>query len=286
MKIQLASDLHLEFNKQFTIDNAGANVLILSGDICVAEHLRRNPSYGIDIHGNRVDTSHITINNGSYAGDARQYREFFNKISGEFDVVFYVMGNHEHYGGQWERTASVLRETLKPFNNINLLDDEYIDLDGVRFAGTTLWTDLNRRDPITMHSIKDRLNDYRAVTIKNPNGSYHKLRPEDTVMAHSRALDFLKSAYDTWSGPVVVIGHHCPSMYSCHPMYRNEFILNGVFYSDLLTFIEERDRIKLWTHGHTHRAFDYIVGNTRIVCNPYGYPGEPKEYNPSLIIEI
>lgn len=287
MKIQVVSDLHLEFNTDLTVDNAGADVLILSGDICVAEHLHRNPPYGIDVHSNVTDLNDVLINNGWYARDARRYREFFNKVSNEFDVVFYVMGNHEHYSGRWDRTASVLREALEPFSNVYLLDNEWINFNGVRFAGTTLWTDLNKRDPITMHAVKDMMSDYRAITIKNTaNGAFHKLRPIDTVEAHERAMEFLKLAYETWQGKMVVVGHHCPTMYSCHPMYRDQFIMNGAFYSDLLQFIEERDRIKLWTHGHTHRAFDYIAGETRVVCNPYGYPSEVREYNPSLVVEI
>ena len=287
MKIQIVSDLHLEFNTGLTVDNAGADVLILSGDICVAEHLRRNPPYAVDVHGNVTDLNDVMINNGWYATDARRYRKFFDKISREFDNVFYVMGNHEHYQGQWDRTSHALREALEPYTNVHLLDNEWINLNGVRFAGTTLWTDLNKRDPITMYSVRDMMSDYRAITIKNPiNGAYHRLRPEDTVEAHDRAVQFLKLAYDTWSGPVVVIGHHCPTMYSCHADYRDQFVMNGAFYSDLLNFIEERPRIKLFTHGHTHRAFDYIAGETRVVCNPYGYPGEIHEYNPSLIVEI
>lgn len=281
MKIQIVSDLHLEFNPELTVDNAGADVLILSGDICVAEHLRRNP---VEIHGDVTDLSAI-VTNGGYSRDARCYRQFFDKVSNEFEAVFYVMGNHEHYSGLWNRTADVLREELEPYRNIYLLENEWINLNGVRFAGTTLWTDLNKRDPITMHSVKDMMSDYRAITINN-NGDYHRLRPMDTVQAHERAVEFLKLAYETWQGPMVVVGHHCPTMYSCHEQYRDQFIMNGAFYSDLLSFIEERDRIKLWTHGHTHKAFDYIAGNTRVVCNPYGYPDEIHEYNPALVVEI
>lgn len=287
MKIQIVSDLHLEFNTDLTVNNAGAEVLILSGDICVAEHLHRNPPFNIDVHGNIMDLNDVVLNKDWYGHDAKRYRKFFEHVSKEFDVVFYVMGNHEHYQGQWHRTASALRETLEPYDNVYLLDDEWINFNGVRFAGTTLWTDLNKRDPITMFSVKDMMSDYRAITIKNPvNGAYHRLRPEDTVEAHDRAVQFLKLAYETWAGPMVVVGHHCPTMYSCHADYRDQFVMNGAFYSDLLEFIEERPRIKLWTHGHTHRAFDYIAGETRVVCNPYGYPEERREYNPSLVVEI
>jgi hypothetical protein len=33
----------------------------------------------------------------------------------------------------------------------------------------------------------------------------------------------------------------------------------------------DNPNIKLWTHGHTHEDFDYMVGSTRVFCNPRGY---------------
>jgi len=35
----------------------------------------------------------------------------------------------------------------------------------------------------------------------------------------------------------------------------------------------DRPQIKLWTHGHMHNASDYMIGETRVVCNPRGYVG-------------
>jgi len=71
----------------------------------------------------------------------------------------------------------------------------------------------------------------------------------------------------------VVVGHHTPSMQSCHPRYRDDQIMNGGYHSDLSEFILDRPQIKLWTHGHTHELFDYMIGDTRVVCNPRGYAG-------------
>jgi hypothetical protein len=49
--------------------------------------------------------------------------------------------------------------------------------------------------------------------------------------------------------------------------------MNGGYHSDLSEFILDRPGIKLWTHGHTHELFDYMIGSTRVVCNPRGYDG-------------
>jgi Icc-related predicted phosphoesterase len=69
----------------------------------------------------------------------------------------------------------------------------------------------------------------------------------------------------------VVVGHHAPSKMSTHPRYADEVIMNGGYSTALDEFIMDHPQIKLWTHGHTHEDFDYMIGSTRIVCNPRGY---------------
>jgi len=55
------------------------------------------------------------------------------------------------------------------------------------------------------------------------------------------------------------------------PRYRGDHLVNGAYSSDLSEFILDRPQIKVWTHGHTHDTFDYMVGTTRVLCNPRGY---------------
>jgi len=272
MKLQIVSDLHLEFNSNIVINNAGADVLCLAGDICLAEYLYRNPVSNM-------------INNGGYSDQAKRYREFFAQVTKEFDRVLYIMGNHEHYSGLWNRTSDVLFEEASRYSNLSFLDNEWVDVDSVRIIGTTLWTDFNNRDPLTLLSVKDLMNDYRAITIKN-NDVYHKLRPADTLKAHQDALDLIKFAVSEHNGDCVVLGHHAPSLMSIHERYKHETLMNGAFCSDLTDFILDHEKIKLWIHGHVHTPFDYYVGSTRIVCNPHGYPNETNNFNPKLIVEV
>ena len=93
------------------------------------------------------------------------------------------------------------------------------------------------------------------------------------IYCGEKCLDYIKLMYsDTppWMS-VVVVGHHTPSHTSCHPRYKDDQIMNGGYHSDLTKFILDRPGIKLWTHGHTHELFDYMIGSTRVVCNPRGY---------------
>jgi len=272
MKLQIISDLHLEFN-DVTINNAGADILCLAGDICLAQHLYRHPISNFP-------------NNDKNGQKAAHYRKFFDQVSKEFDQVLYIMGNHEHYSGRWNNTAAHLREALEPWDNITLMDDGWLNFGNTRIVGTSLWTNFNKGDPITMMSVKNMMNDYHVITIER-NGVYHKLRPIDTFEAHNRAVETIKLAAETWDGNVVVLGHHAPSFQSVHERYKHDWAMNGGYISDLDDLILSQEKIKLWIHGHVHSSFDYMIGQCRVVCNPYGYHTENASgFNHSLIIEV
>ena len=249
MKIALGSDLHIEFG-QLEVTNAhNADVLILSGDIVTATDLK---GY---------------IEGDSY-GHAKRFMTFFEQCSTNFKHALYVMGNHEHYHGDFATSADTLRSALKEFPNIRLMDKGSITIDDITFIGGTLWTDMNKEDPHTLYSIKGVMNDFRII-----QNSARKARfcPEDTVEDHKAMLAFIDETTKDRTNKFVVVGHHSPCKMSTHPRYKEEVVMNGAYSSDLSEFILDRPQIKLWTHGHTHDPYDYMIGSTRIVCNPRGY---------------
>ena len=71
---------------------------------------------------------------------------------------------------------------------------------------------------------------------------------------------------------------------SIHEKYANDKELNTLYASDMEYLMT--NNVKLWIHGHTHNGFDYTVGNTRVVCNPVGYPQERSLQQPVKIIEV
>ena len=73
--------------------------------------------------------------------------------------------------------------------------------------------------------------------------------------------------------PIIVVTHHAPSMYSVAEQYKND-LLSAAFASNLNQFIIEHPQIRLWAHGHCHAPCDYILGETRIICEPFGYYNE------------
>lgn len=294
MKIAVCSDLHLEF-QDLDLKNEGADVLVLSGDIIVAADLdmrdRRQTELGFARH------------------RSERFHEFFERVCSEFPHVLYVAGNHEHYHGDFKYTLGDLKKKLSMHKNLHILDKEVFRLNDYVFVGSTLWTDMNKEDPLTLFHIKQMMNDFKCVKNSNREVSYRadvlrdkptgmtddeflmlptserfksvfKTRistfdPADAVEEHKKCLDYIKFVVSEAKPheKVVVVGHHTPSLQSCAEHYKHDSVMNGGYHSSLDEFIMDHPQIVLWTHGHTHENMDYMIGDTRIFCNPRGYAG-------------
>jgi len=265
MKVALASDLHLEFEDINLKNTENAEVLLLSGDILVAQDLHDHPEL------NPMDPVNI-INLGRRQATALRFRDFLKRCSFQFPHVIYIAGNHEFYHGKWKASLQYLRDECAKFNNVYFLEKDVKVIDDVTFIGATLWTDCNKGDPLTLHALADMMNDYKII--RNDEHGYTKLRPAHTMYRHQQTLSYLKALMpDMKDKKVVFVGHHAPTKQSTHPKYVNDYLMNGGYSSDLSEFILDNPQIRLWTHGHTHDPFDYMVGETRVVCNPRGYAG-------------
>lgn len=280
MKIQLVSDLHLEFEDVNIKNETGADVLILSGDILVADDLRNQPANLA--WGDFPDEGH------GRAKRAMRYRDFFQRVSFQFPHVIYVMGNHEHYHGKFDRSADIIRETIGYLNihNIHLLDLETKEIDGVHFVGGTMWTDCNKGDAMTLYHLEQCMTDFRVIRIAGEG--FKKFLPMRTVMEFTKTRDYFKAVLGNLpeDAKVVICSHHAPSHLSIHEYYKHDTLMNGGYATDLSEFILDHPKIKLWTHGHMHNNFDYLIGDTRVVCNPKGYPGENGYFDYNFVMEI
>jgi predicted phosphodiesterase len=267
MKIKVVSDLHLEFSDVDIPNDENCDVLILSGDIMTAEDLHDHPesSYGM--------YSNVNLDNlGRRQAVALRFRDFLKRVSFNFPHVVYVAGNHEFYHGRWDASIDHLREECAKFTNVYFLERNMKVINDVVFVGGTLWTDMNKEDSLTMFTIRSIMNDFRVI--KKDNDNWTNLKPVDTTIRHRQTLDYIKLIVDdNKDKKCVVVGHHSPSFLSAHAMYKDDTLMNGAYHSSLEEFILDRPQIKLWTHGHTHYAFDYVIGETRVVCNPRGYEG-------------
>jgi predicted phosphodiesterase len=269
MKLALASDLHLEFGDINLTNDEGADVLILSGDILIAQDLHDHAEPP-----NAIEQSMMA--NGQGLGrrqqSAQRFRDFLKRCSFQFPHVIYVAGNHEFYHGKFHGSLTDLRNECAKFPNVYFMENDCRKIGDVTFIGCTLWTDMNKFDPLTLHAVADMMNDYRII--REDSKGYTKLRPAHTAARHRNSVEYIRQVIEgKFDEKFVVVGHMAPSKLSIHPNYKDDHTMNGAYASDLSEFILDHPQIKVWTHGHTHHNFDYMIGSCRIVCNPRGYVG-------------
>lgn len=293
MKIAICSDVHLEF-APLSLENPGdVDVLILSGDILVERDLD--------------EWNEVQAENGFARHRSVMYHTFFQECAAAFPHVLYVAGNHEHYHGDFKFTLSELKKKFAYLKNVHVLDKETFKLGDYTFVGSTIWTNMNNEDPLTLFHMKDYMNDFRIIKNSNryvyknvpiyeydENGkvkldeNYRQIQigmkkkeepsrftPEDAVEENKKCFEFIKfTVSEAKDGEkVIVVGHHTPSHQSCHPRYAHDTIMNGGYHNNYEEYIVDHPQIVLWTHGHTHERYDYNIGSTRIICNPRGYVG-------------
>lgn len=236
MRIQLASDLHLEFlvatlpHETVIAPAHDADVLVLAGDV----------------------------------GTGLQALEVF----ADWPVpVLYVVGNHEFYGFDLQELRTLLADAARG-TSVRFLDNGVADFGGTRFLGTTLWTDYKLSPIVPQAQAMDvaarRLADHGRI--RHGRGLF---TPTDALAEHCESRAWLEQELATpYDGRTVVISHHGPHPASVHPRYATD-PLNAAFVSDLSSMLSGAS---LWLHGHVHDSFDYRVEGCRVVANPLGYP--------------
>jgi Icc-related predicted phosphoesterase len=247
MKLHILSDIHVEF-EPFDAPETHADVVILAGDI----HVGRK---GLDW----------------------ALQQFPGK------PVIYVLGNHEYYGKAIPSYIKKLRE-FAAGTNVHILEQEALALDGVTFLGCTFWTDFELfGDPrIAGYDATQKMTDYKKIRV---SPKYRRLRSVDTAIIHHESRLWLDSRLKESSDNVVIVTHHAPSPKSL-PDSRRDDLMSAAYASDLGEFVSHSNA-KLWIHGHLHASSDYTLGNTRILCNPKGYPDEYNDrFIPDFVVSV
>ena len=269
MNIQLLSDLHLEANPDFVPRPApGADVLVLAGDI-----------------GSYQAHSALTAAGDTDFGLAR-----FSPLHGWPTPVLFVPGNHEYDGLDFDEAHDRLRATCERLG-LAWLESEVLHMNGVRFVGSTLWTDFDALGPMAGQSLPAKI----PAHFSHPNSLYTRqlkarekafraanyyLRKTGTTrgatpwlaeQVREQALqsqDWLSAALDTpFDGPTVVVTHFAPSLRSADPRYGQVPGTAG-FCNALDALLP---KAQLWLHGHLHCPVDYHHQGCRVVANPLGY---------------
>ena len=232
-----------------------------------------------------------------FAGDVHNAYRATNWLTNQRALwgkpILFVAGNHEYYGSILEDAAAQIRDRCRG-TNVTFLDADAVPvIDGVRFLGCTLWTDyrFEARNQVAGLYAGRMLNDHKFI---RTSGGAEFAEPFTPAEAYKRHLverrwltDRLAEEHD---GPTVVVTHHAPHPGSLHERFEDDGAINSSFISDLSDVIAEHQPA-LWVHGHVHDNHDYMVGETRLVCNPRGYSrgnglSENAGFIEDLVVEI
>ncbi len=237
MIFHLTSDLHLDTYEgdtfAYDLIPGNAEALIIAGDMCGSFYLHE------------------------------QGYETLQVLCDKYGLVIYVLGNHEYYGSDYEKTQDRFRYLGQKIANLSCLENEVLDC-GVVVAGTTLWF-----PDSPMNRIYEKfMNDFSVI--EGFRGWVYEKNRE--------AVEFLRGAKEA----DLIVTHHLPCPKSIHPQYTNS-ITNRYFLCDISEILLDLGP-QVLVHGHTHTPCDYRLGKTRVICNPRGYPRENKgEYSPKII---
>ncbi len=276
MKIQLLSDLHLEAHPHFApLPAPGADVLVLAGDI------------------------------GSYQeGSALEDADFglarFSPKHGWPTPVLFVPGNHEYDAQDFDVAHQRLQGICERLG-ITWLEREVVQLHGVRFIGTTLWSDFDALSGVKNTAPNDSPDGSRlARMLKQREKAFRAanfyLRKAETTRhgAPWLALDMREQALvcrewlhtqlqAPFAGATVVVTHFAPSLHSADPRYGLTPGTAGFCnaWDDLLPYAQ------LWLHGHLHAPSRYTHHGCQVMANPMGYErkNEQLHFMPQLLID-
>lgn len=257
MKLNILSDLHIGFSALDTPLN-DADVVVLAGDVA----------------------------------PPRQAAQWALRLK---KPVVYVLGNHEFYGSSIDVAAAEMKQLCEG-TQVHVLDNDAIVIDGVRFLGSTLWTDFKLFGDGTERATavveaQRLMRDFSRIRLSESLGEAADalFMPDDAAKLFQRNATWLDRTLDLpHAGPTVVVTHHAPSPRSIHPRFAGS-LLNACFVSDAGHLVGA-NRAQWWIHGHTHDSFDYCLNGTRVICNPRGYAkagiNENARFDPDLMIEV
>ncbi|HEY5745599.1 MAG TPA: metallophosphoesterase [Chryseolinea sp.] len=243
MIIQYCSDLHLEFpvNKKYLKANPlkpNGEILLLAGDIVPFAIMEKEQA-------------------------------FFDFVSGNFEQVYWVAGNHEYYRSDILHRTGVVNEKIR--GNVSLVNNVSVPYKNVRLVFSTLWSKI---DPVREWVIQKAMADFHLIQ----NGE-KKIAPHDYNKLHDACREFLlRELQIETEQPTVVVSHHVPTLFHYPEKYRNSE-LNSAFAVELYAFIES-SAVDYWIYGHNHSAVpDFKINKTMLTTNQLGYVEYGEHYS-------
>lgn len=254
MKIQILSDLHVEFYGGTSIPRPveGTDLVIVAGDTC--------------------------------QGLVKAV-EMLRRAFPDVEVVT-VAGNHEYYGTELPSELEAGRLRAKQLG-VHLLENDVVTIGRARFVGCSLWTDYclfgaGLREA-AMRTAADGLMDHKRI--KWRKDPWARFRPQEAALLHAQSRQFLEAALSQHhDGPTVAVTHHAVTLDAVAPRFQRS-LLSAAYASELLPMVD-RHQPAVFVTGHTHVSMNLRRSCTRLVSNPRAYPGENRSFDPAFTMEI
>lgn len=252
MKLQIASDLHLDFYTPGPIEDFQKNFRRVFG--------REFMNIG------NVD---VLVLAGDF-GPLPLFKRLMEEVSVFYPQVVFVLGNHDFWNHSFKETSDAIDDAIDELNNVHWLNNDFVSFDNQRFYGGTMW--FPRTENVHEILQKRHFPDFRLI----------KNFEADVYIDNLNFENGLKKIDEG----TIVISHHLPLNQSIDPKFVGNS-MNCFFLNDCSELISEKEP-KIWIHGHTHSSNDYTwQKKTRVVCNPFGYPRENARcFTPQKIIEV
>ncbi len=236
MKIQYASDLHLEFrdNSRYIKENPlipVGDILILAGDI------------------------------GYLNDDNYSKHPFWDWVSDNFQQTYTIIGNHELY--KYTDLAKLPQGLIGSIrNNIDVYYNGVIHLDNTDLVLSTLWSKIPQEDAyITERGVSD----FHRILYNGELLTWNKFNEE-----HEKCVSFIKQSVENSTAKQrIVVTHHVPSFQLSSSDFE-ESRINGAFTVELEGYIKTSP-ISYWIYGHSHRNINKQIGKTQCLSNQLGY---------------
>jgi len=191
-----------------------------------------------------------------------------DKLCKKYKKVIYVNGNHDFYHSSYDKVMKEIHACESRNSNLYFLNNNSVDIDGVNFIGCTLWF-----EPLADNIYYELLlNDFNCIK------DFKKF----VYKENRKSLSFLKNNVKRDS---VVITHHIPTVKGIDPRFQAEET-NRFFVCPSAHDVIVNNKPRIWIYGHTHIPASYVVEETQLLCNPYGYPHEEFGFDDGLIIDI
>ncbi len=235
---QYCSDLHIDINHTIPIDNfiiPSSKNLILAGDISQSNSERLNP--------------------------------FIEWCSQNFEVVIYVLGNHEYYESSIELTQECMLNMCEQYDNVRLLINNCIEFENCIVIGTTLWSRLDR---YFINNVRHNFSDFKWIK---------KFKIQNYIKLHNESVKWLSIKLNEEKDKkkkIIIVSHHAPyTIGVSDPIYKKSYC-SSAFCTDLSHLFKHVD---YWIFGHTHYCVDLEIKNMKLLSNQFGYLSQGEGYS-------